>query len=66
LTIIRSGANVEPTDKFSLFEMAESRSMSVGSMLVGTPIPLYNTELVLYNTYKIVRARLEQQSSKGS
>ena len=34
-------------------------------MLLGITIPLYQAELVLYNTYKLVRARLEQQQSKG-
>lgn len=63
--MITQGAKVQPTDKFALFELAESRSMSVGCMLLGQTIPLYQTELVLYNTYKLVRARLEQQSSKG-
>lgn len=45
--------------------MAEDRSMSVGSMLLGKTIPLMNAELVLYNTFNTVKARLEQQRSKG-
>lgn len=45
--------------------MAEDRSMSVGSMLLGQTIPIMQAELILYNTFNTVKARLEQQRSKG-
>lgn len=45
--------------------MAEDRSNSVGSMLLGQTIPLMQAELILYNTFNRVKARLEQQQSKG-
>lgn len=56
---------MSPTDLFSIFQMAEERSKSVGEILLGTVIPLYQAELVLYNTYKTAMARLEQQNQKG-
>lgn len=55
-----------PTDNFLLFQLAEERSMSVGTLLNGVTSPLYNMEFEVYNQYNLVKARLEQQSRKSS
>lgn len=54
-----------PTNAYELFELAENRKTTVGSILLGLTIPLYQSEFELYKTCKIVKARLEQQANKG-
>lgn len=53
------------TEAFLLFQMAEERACSVASILLGLTIPLTSAEFELYKTYQLVKARLEQQQSKG-
>ena len=53
------------TENYIFFQLAEERSMSVATLLLGKAVPLSNAEFVLYQTYKIAMARLEQQREKG-
>lgn len=59
------GARMVATENFILFQLAEERSTSVATILLGKTIPLSNAEFQLYKTYKIALARLEQQQEKG-
>lgn len=53
------------TENYIYFQLAEERSMSVATILLGYSIPITQAEFVLYQTYKIAMARLEQQREKG-
>jgi hypothetical protein len=54
-----------PTDCFLLFQLAEERKTTVGILLLGQTIPLYNAELELYKTYQTALARFKWQQDKG-
>jgi len=53
------------TENYIYFQLAEERSMSVATILLGYSIPITQAEFTLYQTYKIAMARLEQQREKG-
>lgn len=46
--------------------MAEERGYTVAKLLNGLDIPLQNTELELYKTYRLVQERLRQQNKNDN
>lgn len=49
---------------YMLFDKAEHLHLTVAKLLTGRDLPLSNIEVVLSNTYQLVKQRLEKQQGK--